>query len=57
MNPVPTEVTEDEEDDGGGGGAKTKCKLWFFSVCIKWADIDVSIGGWSWTLPPGIYGP
>nr|CDP24152.1 Putative Glycoside Hydrolase Family 55 [Podospora anserina S mat+] len=52
ITPVEREVEESEPEDDG---TFTSCKLWFFFFCIRWDNIK--IGGWKWTLPPGIYPP
>ncbi|RDL41225.1 putative glycoside hydrolase family 18 protein [Venustampulla echinocandica] len=58
IRPVETEVPEGgEDDDGDGPKSKSTCKLWFFGICIKWADFDVNIGGWEWNMPVGTWGP
>ncbi|KAF4467862.1 glycoside hydrolase family 18 [Fusarium albosuccineum] len=49
--PVETEVPEPDEDDDD---PVVPCTAWFFFICIRW-DGGPIIGGWRWTLPPGIY--
>ncbi|KAI1337020.1 peptidase S8/S53 domain-containing protein [Xylariaceae sp. FL0016] len=50
--PITTFVAAPTPTDGGSA---TKCELWFFFICIQIPQIR--IGGWRWTLPPGIYPP
>ncbi|PGH06628.1 hypothetical protein GX51_02255 [Blastomyces parvus] len=56
--PVEREVEQPEPsdgDDGDGGGVVIPCKLWFFSICIRFGGINIR--GWKLNLPSGIYPP
>ncbi|PGH19191.1 hypothetical protein AJ80_04162 [Polytolypa hystricis UAMH7299] len=59
ITPVDKEVKkpepEDDDGDGDDDSAVIPCKLWFFSICIKFKDINIR--GWKIKLPPGIYPP
>ncbi|KAH7236571.1 oviduct-specific glycoprotein, partial [Fusarium tricinctum] len=57
IKPVPTPVSIEGEKPEGDKKQKTTCKLWFFWVCIDWVDLDISIQGWEWNLPVGVWGP
>ncbi|KAI9152186.1 oviduct-specific glycoprotein [Paramyrothecium foliicola] len=54
--PVPTEVSE-EGDDSDPEHFKSSCKLWFFTLCISWPELNINFLGWEWDMPPGIWGP
>ncbi|KAK7957732.1 glucan 1-3-beta-glucosidase [Apiospora saccharicola] len=55
ITPVAIEVDKPKKSDDDDESSVIPCKLWFFSLCIKFDDVNIL--GWKLTLPPGIYPP
>ncbi|PGH04727.1 hypothetical protein AJ79_07006 [Helicocarpus griseus UAMH5409] len=53
VTPIEKDVQQPEPSDDDDGDAVIPCKLWFFSICIKFDDINIL--GWKFKLPQGIY--
>ncbi|OAQ96933.1 hypothetical protein LLEC1_04234, partial [Akanthomyces lecanii] len=50
---IVPEDKEREKPEPDDEGVHVPCKIWFFHLCIVWANIR----SWYFILPPGIYGP
>ncbi|KAK8129015.1 glucan 1-3-beta-glucosidase [Apiospora sp. TS-2023a] len=55
ITPVAVEVDKPKKSDDDDESSVIPCKLWFFSLCIKFDEVNIL--GWKLTLPPGIYPP
>ncbi|KAK6827401.1 hypothetical protein PG987_010742 [Apiospora arundinis] len=55
ITPVAVEVDKPKKSDDDDKSSVIPCKLWFFSLCIKFEAINIL--GWKLSLPPGIYPP
>ncbi|EQB56311.1 hypothetical protein CGLO_03684 [Colletotrichum gloeosporioides Cg-14] len=54
ITPVEISVNKPEPSEDKEGSV-IPCDLWFFSICIRFDDINIL--GWKVLLPPGIYPP
>ncbi|KAK2774133.1 hypothetical protein CKAH01_13227 [Colletotrichum kahawae] len=54
ITPVEVSVNKPEPSEDGESTV-IPCILWFFSLCIRFDDINIL--GWKLILPPGIYPP
>ncbi|EFW19513.1 conserved hypothetical protein [Coccidioides posadasii str. Silveira] len=55
ITPVETEVKKPQLSEDDNDSAVIPCKLWFFSACLRFDNINIL--GWKITFPPGIYPP